>query len=357
VETDVMEFKSCNTERCDDVSDAVWGEWSDWAADGEDAAGLPLTCSAQCGGGNHYRTREVLTGEKGGGARATGAKTEYKECNTQPCGGDPQDCVFSDWSYYGECSQSVNGVQERTRSIEQYAENGGALCSGSLTEVKACNTPSDFPLHDGHAGVLSAWSAWSACTVTCDGGSKTRTRTVEEAGASVAGKALSEVAACSTEPCCPECSENVDCVWAEWDDWSSCPVTCGGGETTRYRDVLTMAKANGAPCASQDSFEVAVCSPALCHKKEYCVWSDWGPFGACSATCGGGRAGRERHLVLSEAPPAVGASLDETELSEQYKELSGRVTQANLAFGGVAGVAAIGTVVSGLWVFKSLREQ
>jgi hypothetical protein len=61
--------------------------------------------------------------------------------------------------------------------------------------------------------------------------------------------------------------------------------------------------------------------------------------------------------VLSEAPPAVGASLDETELSEQYKELSGRVTQANLAFGGVAGVAAIGTVVSGLWVFKSLREQ
>jgi hypothetical protein len=118
-----------------------------------------------------------------------------------------------------------------------------------------------------------------------------------------------------------------------------------------------MPKANGKPCVSSDSFEVASCNDHLCHKKEYCIWSEWGVFGVCSATCGGGRATRERHLVLSDTPPAVGSSLDETELSEQYKELSGRVTQADLSFNAVAGVAAIGTVLSGLWVFSRLKEQ
>ena len=90
-----------------------------------------------------------------------------------------------------------------------------------------------------------------------------------DAGPGLSGKSLMEVAPCNTEACCPECSESVDCVWGPWDDWSSCPVSCGGGETTRFRDILTMGKANGKPCSNEDSFEIAACSPDPCLKKEY----------------------------------------------------------------------------------------
>lgn len=94
-----------------------------------------------------------------------------------------------------------------------------------------------------------------------------------------------------------------------------------------------------------------------CATRSSIAFGPWGAFGACSTTCGGGKHTRERVLVLSDTPPAIGTSLDETELSEEYTELSARVSQANLAFGGVAGVAAIGTVLSGLWVFSRLKEQ
>ena len=42
---------------------------------------------------------------------------------------------------------------------------------------------------------------------------------------------------------------------------------------------------------------------------------------------------------------------------EQYKELSDRVSQANYAIVGLTGMAATGTVLSGLWVFSRLKEQ
>merc|ERR1719247_1843300 len=93
---DIMEFQSCNTDRCDDVVDGAWGDWSSWGA-GLDAAGLPLLCNKECGGGYHFRSRDLLTPASNGGLPAIGAKTEYAPCNTQPCDAT-QDCIFGDWT-------------------------------------------------------------------------------------------------------------------------------------------------------------------------------------------------------------------------------------------------------------------
>eukprot|EP00434_Breviolum_minutum_P043093 symbB.v1.2.038389.t1/scaffold5957.1/size24395/3 len=42
--------------------------------------------------------------------------------------------------------------------------------------------------------------------------------------------------------------EDVDCVWADWTDWSVCQFTCGGGESIRTRKVKVMAQGEGQSC-------------------------------------------------------------------------------------------------------------
>lgn len=118
------------------------------------------------------------------------------------------------------------------------------------------------------------------------------------------GKAASveEVQACNTQLCCPECEENVDCVWENWSEWSDCSATCAGGERSRYRSVLTMPKNRGKPCANRDSYEVAPCGQRACGDAEYCGWAEWEVWGACSASCGGGIRLRERVLRITTSP-------------------------------------------------------
>lgn len=118
------------------------------------------------------------------------------------------------------------------------------------------------------------------------------------------GKAdsVEEVHACNAQLCCPECEENVDCVWEDWSSWSDCSATCAGGERSRYRSVLTMPKNRGKPCADRDSYEVAPCGQRACGDAEYCGWAGWEAWGSCTATCGGGIRLRERVLRITSKP-------------------------------------------------------
>ena len=56
------------------------------------------------------------------------------------------DCQWSTWSNWTDCSATCGGgTQLRSRLVEQVAQNGGLICSGSLVESKACNTQTCVP--------------------------------------------------------------------------------------------------------------------------------------------------------------------------------------------------------------------
>ena len=46
-----------------------------------------------------------------------GGFDDYGDCNVNPCPKSGQDCVFAEWTTYGECSSACAGVQRRTRGI------------------------------------------------------------------------------------------------------------------------------------------------------------------------------------------------------------------------------------------------
>merc|ERR1719313_2368879 len=70
--------------------DCQMSEWSGWAK-----------CSRRCGGGEQYRTRNVVSFAKAGGA-VCGITAESKVCNVGAC---QSSCTFGEWSAWGPCSK------------------------------------------------------------------------------------------------------------------------------------------------------------------------------------------------------------------------------------------------------------
>ena len=167
--------------------------------------------------------------------------------------------VDCEWGSYGEwssCTVSCGGGEKsRTRSVATPASNGGQECEGEATESEACNT--------GGCPVNCQWGSygdWSSCSVSCGGGEKSRTRPVvtpaSNGGQDCEGEST-EYEACNTGAC------PVNCQWGSYGDWSSCSVSCGGGEKSRTRTVVTAASNGGHICVG-NATETMVCNEAAC---------------------------------------------------------------------------------------------
>ncbi len=88
-----------------------------------------------------------------------------------------------------------------------------------------------------------------------------------------------------------------NCVINPWGPWGSCSVLCGGGTKTRSRTVKIPASGGGDACPVLTDRKS--CNTAVCVK---CDTGPWGPWGSCSASCGGGTKTRSRTV---KAPPTT----------------------------------------------------
>jgi hypothetical protein len=89
-----------------------------------------------------------------------------------------------------------------------------------------------------------SYGDWGECLAVCDGGTQTRSYTVETATASdgAACPTDKESKACNTSDCAA-----VDCV-GSYGDWGDCLVTCDGGTQSLSYAVMNLAVNGGAAC-------------------------------------------------------------------------------------------------------------
>lgn len=89
---------------------------------------------------------------------------------------------------------------------------------------------------------LSDWGSWTSCSATCGGGTQNRSRrkiSSESCGGSCSS--LKESRKCNTG-CCP-----VNCAYS-WSAWSACGVTCQQGTKQRTPTVSRNPSCGGASC-------------------------------------------------------------------------------------------------------------
>ena len=59
---------------------------------------------------------------------------------------------------------------------------------------------------------------------------------------------------------------SVDCEWSEWESWSECTKTCGGGSHTAKRKIIQEASNGGKYCI-ESSTKTEACHAHPCPSK------------------------------------------------------------------------------------------
>ncbi|XP_070574887.1 SCO-spondin-like [Ptychodera flava] len=263
-----------------------WSPWSEWAE-----------CSATCGDHPVSRSRACDNPPPAdGGADCYG---DSMESQLVSCGPQCQiDGGWSDWTQWSECSQTC-GDEWRTRSRacdNPAPQFGGAECPGDDSDALSCGLESCSV--DGN---WSPWSEWSECSGTCGGGTHSHTRTCTNPPPAFGGNDCEgdaeQYGECNSSPC------PIDGQWSAWGEWTACTRTCGGGSRTRSRSCSDPPPAFGGVDCDGDSSETdTTCGDAWCRIDG--KWSKWTQWSECTVTCSFGYQTRNRNC--SEPAPAFG---------------------------------------------------
>jgi competence ComEA-like helix-hairpin-helix protein len=280
---------ACSVAEC--PVDCKVGAWKAWS-----------TCTANCGGGTHYRMRPVDRFHEHGGQPCPSTFVT-EACNTQFC---PTDCKLAAWSEWSSCDVTCGkGVRHATRGIAVHDTNGGAKCpaanSAERKKTYKCDQ-GDCP----RACVMTPWGDWSMCGAlsrgrTCGNGSMERVRTVHLEGVASACPHSRESKPCALAPC------PVDCTQTGLSGFSACTASCGGGTKTASSRITFKAQFGGKKC--KPLVVVKKCNNQQCPiDAKFSGWSKWS---ACTVKCGGGTQSKTRRRTRSAAFGGVGGGIEE----------------------------------------------
>ncbi|KAI5606502.1 SCO-spondin, partial [Silurus asotus] len=108
--------------------------------------------------------------------------------------------------------------------------------------------------------VMSVWTAWSQCSMSCGLGSLFRQRKIlrESRSGGTCGAAQFDSRACFLQAC------PVDGQWAEWSVWSKCDAECGGGVKIRNRSCSNPPPKNGGKECEGMTIQTQSCNTHQC---------------------------------------------------------------------------------------------
>ncbi|XP_048738660.1 properdin-like isoform X2 [Ostrea edulis] len=271
--------------------DGNWGNWMGWSQ-----------CSADCGGGTRTRTRRCnYPPPSHGGKDCPGPGVKEEPCNEDPCSVDGH---WGQWSQFSLCSATCgSGTMMRSRKCDDPpAQYGGSECKGMPYQEKRCKNR-NCPLHGG----WSLWGPWSECSVTCDTGMVTRTRTCDSPRPLFGGRKC-DGSATDTR----ECTANKQCPvhggWTSWTTQGRCNAPrCETGTAIRSRSCTNPRPRNGGrPCVGRSYSREGCVNDENCPKTgEWCNWNEWSQ---CTATCTGLNSMQVRQRSCQCPGPQSGGS-------------------------------------------------
>ncbi|XP_063003641.1 SCO-spondin-like [Elgaria multicarinata webbii] len=262
---------------CEDV--CLWSDWGPWSP-----------CREPCSGGFRVRWRSARP--PAGEHRCRGPRSQSESCNTAACPGE--ECEDRGKVHHLTCA---NGCPRTCTDLWEHVEclqggckqgcrcpDGQLLQDGACVPIPACpcglpaaNSTLEFApgqsveldchnctcangtfaCPEQECPSYGEWSAWSACSASCGGGSALRQRPCREspAGAPCAADAMEGIEPCNPQPC------PAACLLSEWSAWSACSTSCGGGVSERSRRLLSPP---GGPCPLLPLLQHRVCSTQNC---------------------------------------------------------------------------------------------
>merc|ERR1712080_669433 len=126
---------------------------------------MGTSCSETCGGGQQYRSREIVHEASNHGQVCADPLSETAGCNIQACpvGCAPIDCVWGDWGEWSACDK-CGGERKRFRHVSTLPECGGMRCRPDSAEeasncTRTCHQPAYCAFGD--------WGNWGRCSARC----------------------------------------------------------------------------------------------------------------------------------------------------------------------------------------------
>uniref|UniRef100_A0A8C8IP90 Spondin-1 n=1 Tax=Oncorhynchus tshawytscha TaxID=74940 RepID=A0A8C8IP90_ONCTS len=303
-----QDFKPCMGPGCseEDVSTCMMSEWISWSP-----------CSESCGMGMRYRERYIKQFPEDGSICSLNTEETEKCVVNDDC--SPSNCVVTEWGEWDPCSTTCGlGMKRRERMVKM-PPSDGSMCKAEVAEVEKCMMPECNTI----LCMLSPWSDWSVCSVTCGKGVRARQRMLKSPDLGECTEELEQVERCM-QPECP-----MDCMVSEWTEWSECNKSCGKGHTIRTRMVKLEPQFGGEPCSEtvqRKKCKIRKCkrgSRASEEKKRQrggevggCKMKPWSSWTDCSKYCGGGI--QERLMAVKKraksAPAQVTSCKDRKEI-------------------------------------------